>query len=201
MRLVGIFITVTVFSLSLKAQNYQETILEKRAQTDSTFMDSTLSILPQDEIADFKGLHYFPVDESYKISASFKMKMGKPFEMQTSTSRLPIYQKYGEVTFELSGQSNRLSLYRQVRSLSNDSAINDYLFCPFRDLSNKDSTYGGGRYMDFKLSDIKNKEVIMDFNTCYNPYCAYSYRYSCPVPPKENTLNIRVNAGVKKWHD
>jgi hypothetical protein len=74
----------------------------------------------------------------------------------------------------------------------------EYLFCPFKDLTNGVDTYGAGRYLDFTLSDINNP--ILDFNYAYNPYCAYNAGYSCPIPPYENHLKIAITAGEKKWH-
>ena len=75
----------------------------------------------------------------------------------------------------------------------------DYLFIPFKDLSNGEATYGGGRYMDIRMDDIKNGELMLDFNKAYNPYCAYSDGYNCPVPPVENHLETEVNAGEKSF--
>jgi hypothetical protein len=57
------------------------------------------------------------------------------------------------------------------------------------------NTYGGGRYVDTSIP--KGSQIILDFNLAYNPYCAYSYRYSCPIPPEENTLSFPITAGEK----
>jgi uncharacterized protein (DUF1684 family) len=73
------------------------------------------------------------------------------------------------------------------------------LFLPFLDTTNGIETYGGGRFLDMRIP--KSKEVIIDFNKAYNPYCAYNYNYSCPIVPLENNLSIKVKAGVKKFHD
>ena len=73
----------------------------------------------------------------------------------------------------------------------------DYLFLPFTDKTNGDSSYGGGRYLDLKLPE--GDSIIIDFNQAYNPYCAYNDKYSCPVPPKSNNLDIEVLAGVKTF--
>ncbi len=201
-KLIGVLLVVFGFGLVVNGQTaYEQSILLKRAKTDSSFRDTSVSILPKSEIEHFSGLHYFPVSEEYKVEAKFVKKVGKSFEMQTSTSRKPIYRQYGYLTFTVEGQKGKLYLYQQVASLENSDTVNGYLFCPFRDLTNKDSSYGGGRYLDFKLTETENRVVTIDFNTCYNPYCAYNNRYSCPVPPKENTLKFRIEAGVKKWHD
>ena len=71
----------------------------------------------------------------------------------------------------------------------------NYLFLPYTDLTNGFESYGGGRYIDLTIPDCN--EIIIDFNKSYAPSCAYNHSYSCPVPPKENHLNVRIEAGVK----
>ena len=71
----------------------------------------------------------------------------------------------------------------------------DYLFIPFTDKTSGIETYGGGRYIDLVLSDIVNKTCTIDFNKAYNPYCAYTAGYNCPIPPKENDLPVAIKAG------
>jgi uncharacterized protein (DUF1684 family) len=75
----------------------------------------------------------------------------------------------------------------------------NYLFVPFKDMTNGKETYGGGRYLDLETTDIQNDSVILDFNKAYNPYCAYSNGYSCPIPPKENHLAVSIEAGEKTF--
>ena len=69
------------------------------------------------------------------------------------------------------------------------------LFLPFQD-SSADS-YGGGRYLDIRTGDIRDGKLVLDFNRCYNPYCAYKEGYSCPIPPVENRLPVAIEAGEK----
>ena len=75
----------------------------------------------------------------------------------------------------------------------------DYLFIPFGDATSGLTSYGGGRYMDFTLADIKDNTLVIDFNKAYNPYCAYTIGYNCPIPPKENLLTEAINAGEKNY--
>jgi uncharacterized protein (DUF1684 family) len=70
---------------------------------------------------------------------------------------------------------------------------------PFGDATSGFESYGGGRYLDFTISDIKNNFLPIDFNKAYNPYCAYTAGYSCPIPPKENLLNASISAGEKNY--
>ena len=76
----------------------------------------------------------------------------------------------------------------------------DYLFIPFMDHTNGETTYGGGRYFDVMIGDIMDDKLVLDFNICYNPYCAFSDGYNCPVPPKENHLEVAIKAGEKMFN-
>jgi uncharacterized protein (DUF1684 family) len=85
----------------------------------------------------------------------------------------------------------------QSEKLKAKEGYEDYLFIPFTDETNYKETFGGGRYMDFRYKDIKNNTLKIDFNFCYNPYCAFKEGYSCPIPPKENDMTLAIRAGEK----
>ncbi|WP_192347263.1 DUF1684 domain-containing protein [Algoriphagus sp. Y33] len=70
------------------------------------------------------------------------------------------------------------------------------LFLPFTDQTNGGETYGGGRYMGLTIPT--GDTIELDFNKAYNPYCAYASGYACPIPPKENDLEVPIRAGVMK---
>jgi uncharacterized protein len=68
------------------------------------------------------------------------------------------------------------------------------------DKSNGEETYEGGRYLDLRFADLKNDGTLfIDFNKAYNPYCAFSGGYSCPIPPLENRIQVAIPAGEKKF--
>lgn len=200
MKYIACLTFVTVFSLLGWSQtDYVRKIQQHRDTINMEFGDSATSILTTSDQEAFAGLNFYPINPSYRVEARFKKVKGKPFNMQTSTSRLPVYQKYGRLKFKVNGKTCKLYVYKQVKA-ANDTTAFTYVFCPFQDLSNKDSTYGGGRYLDFEVNKLA-KRMLIDFNLCYNPYCAYNHRYSCPIPPRENRLDVRIDAGVKKWHE
>ena len=122
----------------------------------------------------------------------------KVFKMKTTGARLPEYVKYGELTFTIDGKPFKLNLYQNI-DLTQKEGYEDYLFLPFSDLTCGKQSYIGGRYIDMRIP--KTNTVTIDFNKAYNPYCAYNHKYSCPIVPLENDLNIEVLAGVKKFHD
>ena len=88
----------------------------------------------------------------------------------------------------------KLNIYQNHR-LRKMEKYRNHLFLPFTDLTNGEETYGGGRYIDLSIPD--SDTIIIDFNKAYNPYCAYSSTRSCPIPPRENDLDLKVEAGVR----
>jgi uncharacterized protein (DUF1684 family) len=101
------------------------------------------------------------------------------------------YVTYAIAHFELEGKPLRLSLYKQVGTGL------DYMFIPFKDLTSGVETYGGGRFIDCET--VAADSLLIDFNLAYNPYCAYNEKYSCPIPPAENHLAVRIEAGEKNY--
>lgn len=181
------------------AQNSEliEAAKEYQNELNLEYANPKESPLEKKDLKNFEGLDFFEVDPEYIVKAEFiRTPAESPFAMKTSTDRMPVYVKYGELYFELKGRKMKLNLY-QNQELVKDPEYYDYLFLPFTDLTNGEETYAGGRYIDFRIPETK--EVILDFNRAYNPYCAYNGKYSCPVPPEENDLDIEIFAGVKSF--
>jgi uncharacterized protein (DUF1684 family) len=169
------------------------------AEMEAEFRDPVHSPLTAEDRAHFEHLDRFAYDPRYRVMATFKpARKAKEFQMKTSTERLPLYRPYGTLAFTLDGRKFKLPIYQNV-DLIKKAGYENHLFLPFTDLTNGDETYGGGRYIDLK-GPITGP-VAIDFNVAYNPYCAYSDRYSCPIPPLENHIDAPVRAGVKKFHD
>jgi len=180
-------------------QTWQEAVQKEREERDAEFADPERSILKEEDLAHFKGLDYFPIQDKYRVKVKVKkIKRGKTFQMKTSTDRLPLYRPYALVTFEVDGEIRTLTVYQNIE-LTKNPEYQDYLFIPFTDDTSGNESYGGGRYLDLRIAELK--EGYIDFNRAYNPYCAYNSKFSCPIPPSENTLDLRIEAGVKKFHD
>lgn len=170
-----------------------------QAELNKSYADSLKSPLMKADFKTFKGLDFFPLNDKYIVEAKFvRTKKEKAFGMKTTTSRTPLYVKYGELHFTIDGKALKLNVYKNI-DLSKKSGYEDYLFLPFSDLTCGKESYIGGRYVDMRMQ--KGKTWTIDFNKAYNPYCAYNYEYSCPIVPLENDLDIEINAGVKKFHD
>jgi uncharacterized protein (DUF1684 family) len=191
--LISVFY-IQYFYTQTETLTYNEGILQTRILHAAELIDSTSGVLNSEEIKSFQGISYFEVDSNFRISATFEKSKGKKFQMPTSTTRLPWYRRFGYVYFDYNGVKDTLTVYQNLE-LKYDRAFKDYLFIPFRDATNKVNTYGGGRYVDTSIPN--ESQIILDFNLAYNPYCAYSYRYSCPIPPEENTLSFPITAGEK----
>ena len=191
-----------LFSFMGTAQNEVELIekiKEYRVEENENFKNPVTSILDSLDQLHFEGLHFYEIDLKYRVEAKFiRTPNEEPFLMPTTTSRLPEYLKYGEAHFTIDGQDLKLNLYQDTDH-ENQEGYEDYLFLPFTDLTSGDGSYGGGRFLDAHIPE--GDSIILDFNRSYNPYCAYSIRFSCPIPPKENDILVRIEAGVMAYGD
>ncbi|MDT7832256.1 DUF1684 domain-containing protein [Flavobacteriaceae bacterium S356] len=173
---------------------------EYQQKENARFKDASKSPLKKRDLKKFKGLAFYPVDSSYVVNATLTRTPDEPvFEMATTTDRKPLYKQYGILSFTLKGKVLKLHLFQNQENLT-DEKYKDYLFLPFTDDTSGDGSYGGGRYMDVFISEInKDDTVILNFNNTYNPYCAYNDKYSCPITPRKNHLDIAIEAGVKDF--
>lgn len=172
--------------------DYVAQINQERKDKDNFFRNSEQS--PLEDKATFTGLAYFPPNPDYKIIANIV-----PYTAQDKQAQIPMtdgstetYEKYGFAEFTLTAGKEATELYRLL-IYKHDKGLSIL----FRDATAPQETYGGGRYLDFKTEEVKDGKLTIDFNNAYNPYCAYNHTFACPLPPKENTLPIRIEAGEK----
>lgn len=193
-----LIITIPLFILSFVSNAQSNDFLEKvnahRAQQNEEKKDTLHSPLKKEDIEAFTGLSYFEPNESYAINCKFKKKLSEPFDMATSSGKIKKYRVYGTLKFKLNGKRFKLNVYQSMTLMTNP-LYKDYLFVPYTDNTNGEESYIGGRYIDVKIP--KYKIVELDFNLSYNPYCAYNDGYSCPIPPSENYLDTKIEAGEK----
>ncbi len=195
-KVLYIFLLISTFGCGQdKRPIVGETEFQKKI--NSEYKDATTSPLKEKDRKHFTGLEFFKFDSTYVIKANFKRTPNeKPFKMKTTTSRLPNYVKYGELTFNLKGGAFQLDIFQNL-DLVEDEEYKDYLFLPFLDDTNGDASYGGGRYVDTRQPN--GNTMFIDFNQAYNPYCAYNDKYSCPIVPRQNYVSKRIEAGVKAF--
>jgi len=169
-----------------------------RKNMNREFADTAETPLTKEGLKSFKEISFFPVKAKYRVKAKLTRTPDEtPFEMPRSKGNTGTYRKYGEVTYTLNGKECKLNVY-QFMKLINDKKYKNDLFLPFNDLTNGKQTYGGGRFLDLVIPE--GDEIIIDFNKAYNPLCCYGNpRYSCPIPPAENHLEIKISAGEKMY--
>ncbi len=174
-------------------EEYIERIREERQRTAGFMRSNQESPFAPDSIA-FNGLEYYAPNPAYKVRARLTpIQSQKLLQMPTSTGEEKKFIRYAYADFELNGQPQRLLLLQPFESQT-------MLFLPFADATSGEETYGGGRYLDIEMPPrTGGKSLELDFNKAYNPYCAYNASFSCPLPPRENILNVPVRAGEKAY--
>lgn len=191
---------LVLLSLNSCSQEKKDPIIKEikefQQKLNIEYADVKTSPLTKEDAISFSSLPFFPIDKKYHVLADFKRTPNeKPFDMLTTTSRLAKYVKYGEASFLLDGKKQTLNIYQSL-TLREKPEYKDYLFLPFTDETTGKESYEGGRYIELKIP--KENKIVIDFNKAYNPYCAYNHKYSCPIPPKGNHVQIAVRAGIKK---
>ncbi|WP_343534623.1 DUF1684 domain-containing protein [Pedobacter sp.] len=191
-----LFGSLLVLNLGAFAQSFNQQIATHREKYKADFISNEHSPLKEQ---DLKHLRFYEADSTYKVTAKVTLLEGeKAFKMPTYAGTTAEYIRYAKLDFNLNGKPTQLTLYKNV-ALSANPAYKDYLFLPFTDQTNNKETYGGGRYIDLKSGNIANGSIELDFNKAYNPYCAYSDGYRCPIPPEENDLALAIKAGEQKY--
>ncbi|QCJ47820.1 DUF1684 domain-containing protein [Haloprofundus sp. MHR1] len=175
--------------------DWKETLEQHRRNKDSYFSDNPQSPIPDAERHDFEGLRYYPPDDDYRFELDLHEHDEKEqVVVATTTEGEREYLRWGEFRFDVGGERQTLQAYRR-------DADDPGLWMPFRDETSGEETYGAGRYLDLHPEDDRADDGrwVVDFNLAYNPFCAYSARYECPMVPVENWLAVAIEAGEKTY--
>ena len=192
-------ICILLFSLFLllncdNRKRYNNDLTPFQREINDFFKDASVSPLKKRDLKNFRGLDFFTYDSTYLVTAKLtKTPKEKPFMMLTTTDMVVEYIKYGTVSFELLNNQYSLDIYKNLE----DPNERDNLFLPFLDDTNGNESYGGGRYINLDIPQVDN--LIIDFNSAFNPYCVYDEKYSCPIVPRENYLPLEIKAGVMNF--
>lgn len=174
--------------------DYTFRIQQGRTEKDHWFREAHDSPIPHALRPAFTGLECFPVDAALRFQVRLVEHTDEEvLTFPTSKGTQQQYVRHGYFEVPVGGQSVRLNAYRPVHA----HGPHEYLFVPFRDGTSGKETYGAGRYLD--LEPNSSGVYDLDFNLAYNPYCAYSDDYVCPLPPPENWLPVPIRAGEKAW--
>ncbi len=193
-RIILLILGITLFSCQKdKAYNYTQEIKKYQYERNVFFSDVNTSPLKEEDLKNFRSLKFFPIDSKYQVTATLsKPKEPQIITVNTTTSDKRKYLPYAIAQFKINEIPFELTIYESV-SEGFDPLYRPHLFLPFTDLTNGKTSYESGRYLDIKK--VRGDELILDFNKAYSPYCAYDEDYSCPIPPKENQLDIAIKAG------
>jgi uncharacterized protein len=141
-------------------------------------------------LKNFAGLSYFPIDSKWKVQAKFeKYNPAKKIPIVNVLGMMNDEDSPGAVVFERKGKTYRLDAIQEEPQS---------LFMIFADETSGKETYGAGRYLEILLPDAQGR-VVIDFNKSYNPPCSFTSYATCPLPPPQNKLNLRIDAGEKKY--
>jgi len=172
-------------------ETWKRALLDFRRRKDLFFESDHDSPLGHEP---FSGLKYFDPNPDFRLETRLHRETVQGSTvMTTSKGTRQLFNNVGY--FELPIQGRTIRLYAYQSAEREDPTI----FVPFRDATSGKETYGAARYLDLEVELDENYAV--DFNYAYNPYCAYSEAYVCPLPPRENWLAVAIHAGEKKYHD
>lgn len=184
--LVAGFIGVVGYSLMTSQEDFNTKTLRLRNEYEQNLLNETDS--PIKDRANFKGFKYFEPNEKFKVDAVFTEVKSDDFISMTDSTKGQI-KKTAELSFTLEGKKITLSLFDE----------GEIYVLPFRDLTSGKETYGGGRYINIPKVEVVGNQVELDFNKAHNFYCAYNETFVCPIPPKENSINVAIMAGEKNY--
>lgn len=180
----------------VEPDEYAAELRAKRAEKDEFFASHPQSPVPPELRDEFDGLNYFDPDPDWRVAAAARVHDDPdPVPMETTAGTEVRYLR--AVTFEFSagGETLELAGYNQ------ETNAEEPIFVPFRDKTTGQQTYENGRYLELHPEGELDggESVTVDFNLAYNPFCAFSKTFACPLPPEENWLGVAVEAGERTW--
>lgn len=139
-------------------------------------------------LKEFHGIETFKIDQKWKIKAQFIPAEGKKIAILDVTGQTSQQNSPGTLVFNIAGKEYKLDALIEEKEL----------FVIFGDKTNKNETYGAGRFLHADMPDAEGF-TYLDFNKAYNPPCAFTPYATCPLPPKQNQLAIKILAGEKNY--
>jgi uncharacterized protein (DUF1684 family) len=185
--------------MDFDVESWREELEEYREQKDEKFGVPHSSPLGPEGRREFDGIDYFEPDPDYRVEATVELDdSDETVTMETTADGEQLYERAALLSFELPDQRGETAEHTLVGYRRIDQSGGS-LFVPFRDKTTGQQTYPGGRYMELhyegELED--GATFALDFNLAYNPFCAYSDTYECPLPPRENWLEVAIPAGER----
>lgn len=163
-----------------------------RERRDHFFAHEDGTPLEPHQREDFRGLAYYPENPALALELPLEVDgegVGDQIDLATADGHTKPFVRVGRISFEARGEPVKLSVFKDLQR--------GRYFIPFRDGSAGDETYAVGRYLDPRARP--DGTLVVDFNYAYNPHCAYSEGWSCPIPPAENVIKTPIEAGEKAF--
>lgn len=174
------------------AMDWRDEVLQERTWRDALYLGPDTPLAPEARRA-FRGLDWWPVDPRFRVEGAKLQRHPVPIggRLAATGGDALTMLEVGAFEFSLLGVACRLFAYEPAPGEVDES----YILVPFRDQTTGKETYGAGRYLDLEpnVDDV----YTLDLNRAYHPYCAYDDAWSCTLPPRENTLPVRVEAGER----
>jgi hypothetical protein len=196
LTLVGMVVLgslIYTFTGTTDPELYKENIAAERERQFKFLKFNIDSPLEEEQKNELDSLDFFPIDPSYKVRGRLEPVPNRRIvEIPMTDGTLERYIRHSYVEFELKGEKIKLLLLQ-----AEDEPDFRNFFLAFADGTSAEETYGGGRYINLRQDG--SSSITIDFNLAYNPYCAYNPDFACPIPPRENILEIPIRAGEKNY--
>lgn len=179
----------------MKIPRWKKQIEMERKQKDMFFAEHFQSPISFEDRSRFKGLNYYLPNPDYYFELELhEHSEKKVLKIEDTTGNERNFIRWAEFRFMIGNDEFKLQAYKGDRA-------EERFFIPFRDSTSSKDTYGAGRYIDLEPQEHLTSEGkwIVDFNKAYNPWCAYSKNYVCPLVPPENWLQVEIRAGEKNY--
>ena len=181
---------------NMEEKKYIQKVENYRGEKDEYMKNDPVSPFNFKGKVNFQPLKYYAPDPAFV----FKSRLYEYYKKDTvkvfgTKGEERVAVRFGFVNFNYKNKEYKLNVYK-----SPGGDTGEYYSIWFTDNTTGNQTYGVGRYLDFELNPDSNFVYTIDFNLAYNPYCAYSYKYSCAVPTKEDHIDLAVEAGEKNFH-
>lgn len=177
-------------------EGYNGALMIERAEKDFNLKNDPHSPFNRDPAAKYDKLKYFEPDTTFIFASKlYRYDTADTIIIMGTRGEQRKAVKEGYVVLDYNGEQHNLNVYKSFGPQGQP-----YYSIWFTDLTTGTETYKIGRYLDFRYSPDEDFIYIIDFNRAYNPYCAYSELFTCPIPTKEDHLKFAIKAGEKNFH-
>jgi uncharacterized protein (DUF1684 family) len=182
------FVVAFIYSFQGTHSEYAKEIKKQRLERQVNLSRGKKAVVTKEEKANFQ---YFEPKASYRIVADVK-KIDSLITVSLNYTNAGVpttFIYFAKLEFKLEGEKRTLYLLQDP--------LDESFILPFADQTNGEETYGAGRLLPIRYNG--SKTLTLDFNMAQNPMCAYSDSYQCPMPPEKNQLDVKIEAGEKKF--